>query len=63
MFAEKEINGHMKLYMGEIQIMIIILGKVGLLHILRSKNINGIPVILYNGSKYDYHLTIKRFTE
>lgn len=63
MFAEKKINGHMKLYMGKIQIMIIILRNVGLLHILRSKNINEITVILYNGSKYDYHLIIKIFTE
>ena len=53
----------MKLYMGKIQIMIIILGNVGLMHILRSKNINEIPVILCNGSKHDYHLTRKRFTE
>ena len=61
--CRKKFNSDIKLYMGKIEIRIITLGNIGVLHILRCKNINEFPVILHSRSKYDYHLIIKEFTE
>ena len=46
--------------------MIIKLENIGALHILhalRYKYQNEIPVVLHNGPKYDYHLVTKKLNE